>query len=70
MKRGLLRTTVLGASFIFVTLLFINFVYKSQHENIIIQKEKDEFKPTSIPEKQQLIEASAEEKFMSFLPHG
>lgn len=68
MKRGLLRTTAIGGLFIFITLLFINLVYKTKTTNTTIidlrtekvKQEKDEY----------LIKASSEEKFMSFLPHG
>jgi preprotein translocase subunit SecG len=68
MKRGLFRTTAIGALFIFATILFVKFLYRNQNSNI---KEKDDFELIrQQQQKQRPIEATPDEKFMSFFPHG
>jgi hypothetical protein len=69
MRKSTWRSTGIGALFVFVTILFINYTYQTNAKKTTTFK-KEEKSRYETNKQEKFIQASPEEKFMTFLPHG
>jgi hypothetical protein len=72
MKPSALRPISIAAFFVFVTVLFVRFVYQSTKSKSSLKEEKARYDiiRQQQQDKSSYINASPDEKFMSFFPHG
>lgn len=72
MKPSAFRSISIAAFFVFVTVLFVRFVYQSNKTNTSLkeQKARNDIIRQQQQDKSNQINASPDEKFMSFFPHG